>query len=100
MTDLTTYDSALVERVAKEICRSLGVSLRTRPPPSAIISAEAALRALGLIGPSRTAWIAPWEATEVMREAAYADLSPGDSPRAPDEHFARMRDAHLKEGGA
>lgn len=99
MTDLTAYDSALVERVARALCEDIGFNpdqpLYEDDDENLVwheytADAKAALTALGLIGPDRTAWLAPWEATEVMVKAGAAALG----------SFAAQRDAHLKEGGA
>ena len=95
MTDLTAYEKALVERVARALCAFYGevseVDFNGRQTwKAAALEAEYILDYLGLIGPSRTAWIAPWEASEGMVKAGAAALG----------SLAAMRDAHLKEGGA
>lgn len=112
MTDLTAYESALVERVARALCEDVGFKpdLPVADGDEHLVwheytaDAEAALRALGLLGPSRTAWIAPWEATAGMHIGA-RDWSTNEyrkpiGIRASDLCYRAMRDAHLKEGGA
>ena len=110
MTDLTAYEQALVERVARAMWDAgwnAGTPEEDRVGWDALEGvfpdgddtesfrdvarrkALAALTALGLIGPSRTAWIAPWEAT--------ADVVAWGMDRTM---YAALRDAHLKEGGA
>lgn len=137
MTNLTPYEQALVDRVARAICAGWGIPplsdarwLTIRPPetpPGGFNDdARAALTALGLIGPDRTAWLAPWEATEEMQDDATSafeealaktraararrndNLEADGRGRPIDEGlfagadwapsvFAAMRDAHLKE---
>lgn len=108
MTDLTAYESALVERVARAMTdaasewsvrkygyvggdkfwvveRRSSVPINSEVAPDEIALhrfydegaahefvrekvGEAVLTALGLLGPSRTAWLAPWEATDAMED--------------------------------
>lgn len=114
MTDLTAYEQALVERVARAMHEyDTADPERTWDNTPAVtqnylrVGAKHILRALGLLGPSRTAWIAPWEATAenglmlAGRDALVTEESKhvyvADYVAAI---FAAMRDAHLKEGGA
>ncbi len=138
MTDLTAYEQALVERVARALCEGIGFDpdqpLYEDDDENLVwheytADAKAALAALGLIGPSRTHWLAPWEASEDMQDEATAafddarlrtraarerrnDKLEADGHGRPIDEglfcgadwtpavFAAMRDAHLKEGGA
>lgn len=111
MTDLTAYEQALVERVARALCEGIGFDpdqpLYEDDDENLVwheytADAKAALSALGLIGPSRTAWLAPWEETDAMYDAGHAAFQDPKNHHGDvfGEVYYAMRDAHLKEGGA
>lgn len=107
MTDLTAYESALVERVAKEIREYDADDPSGMRDPAVTqnnlrVRAKHILRALGLLGPSRTAWLAPWEETDAMYDAGHAAFQDPKNHHGDvfGEVYYAMRDAHLKEGGA
>lgn len=121
MTDLTAHEQALVERVARAFFEaengidgdSVGAMLYENfridgsdhacmETTKAVcrLAAISALTALGLLGPSRTAWIAPWEASEGMEEGGDRVCNGAcHLGSMMDAIFAAMRDAHLKETG-
>jgi hypothetical protein len=100
MDDLTAYDSALVERVAREMTVLHHAENLNKWVYAGDV--RAVLRALGLIGPNRTAWLAPWEETDAMYEAGHAAFQDPKNHHGDvfGEVYYAMRDAHLKEGGA
>lgn len=119
MTDLTAYEQALVERVARALFRAENFD-PNEPSPNEPLpcppwrrhypDARAALTALGLLGPSRTAWIAPVEPNIGMVRALTASWDDElklfaakwavGTFREDYQNMiaAAMRDAHLKEG--
>lgn len=132
MTTLTPYESALVEKVARAMHETAptGEAFGALGPKEAGGMRDDAahiLRAIGLLGPSRTHWLAPWEATETMQDdgatafervrAKTVELRASRNDRLEakglgrpiDERtlcgadwipavYAAVRDAHLKEG--
>jgi len=98
MTDLTAYEQALVERVARALCAFYGevseVDFNGRQTwKAAAPEAEYILDYLGLIGPSRTAWIAPWEASrDVLSDGLVAMVKEIERPHAKFWESTRARD--------
>lgn len=101
MTDLTAYESALVERVARAMHETAptGEAFDALAPKEAgglRDDAAHVLRALGLLGPSRTAWLAPWEASEEMQDDAAAAF---DDARTMTRALRKRRNDKLEAGG-